>query len=330
MPRLILYGRLFILFFEIFYFHTKYTQGPFCPISDPDVDVCLFSGKRIAENMSDSTVSTPSPIKKTGKRNLILAAVAVVVVVVLVAVVVLGGFLNNTAGEEKNALEKIKERGKLIVGTNVPWEPFEFYNITSGQYEGFDMDVIRKVAESIGVDVEFRSMEFDSLIGAVQSGQIDVAISSITIRPDRAESVDFSTPYYVADQAVLVHDDSTIASMDDLNGTKVSAQLGTTGSFWIKENLAATGVDYDTIISAVLVVENKQEGVEACVLDTPVANRYAADSNYHLKVAFEIPTNEQYGIACAKGETELVAAINDAINAMKADGTLDSLLDKWV
>ena len=261
---------------------------------------------------------------------MIVAAVAVVVIVALIAVVLLGGFLNNNATGDKNALETIKDRGKLIVGTNVPWEPFEFYNITSGQYEGFDMDVIRKVAQSIGVDVEFKSMEFDSLIGAVQSGQIDVAISSITIRPDRAESVDFSTPYYVADQAVLVHDDSTIANMDDLNGTKISAQLGTTGSFWIDENLAATSVDYDTIINAILVVENQQEDFKACVLDTPVANRYAADPNYHLKVAFVIPTNEQYGIAIQKGQTELVKAVDDAINAMKADGSLDSMLDNWV
>jgi polar amino acid transport system substrate-binding protein len=280
--------------------------------------------------MSDSTSPTPSPIKKKSKRNLIVAAVAVVVVVALVAVVLLGGFLNNSNSEETNALEKVKERGKLIVGTNVPWEPFEFYNITSGQYEGFDMDVIRGVAQSIGVDIEFRSMEFESLIGAVQTGQIDVAISSITIRPDRAESVDFSTPYYVADQAVLVHDDSTIANSDDLNGTKISAQLGTTGAIWIDENLDATSVKYDTIVSAVLVVENQQENIKACILDTPVANRYAADPNYHLKVAFVIPTNEQYGIACAKGETELVAAIDDAINAMKADGSLDTMLDKWV
>lgn len=280
--------------------------------------------------MSDSTNSTPSPIQKKSKGNLIVATVAIIVVTVLVAVVVLGGFLNNNNSKATNALEKIRERGKLIVGTNVPWEPFEFYNTTSAKYEGFDMDVVAKVAQALGVSLEIKSLDFDSLIGAVQSGQIDVAISSITIRPDRAQSVDFSTPYYVADQAVLVHDGSSIASTDDLNGTKVSAQLGTTGSYWIKDNLAATGVDFDTIISAVLVVENQQENFKACILDTPVADRYAADPNYHLKVAFVIPTNEQYGIACPKGQAELVSAINDAINAMKADGTLDSLLDKWV
>ncbi|OPX65838.1 MAG: cystine transporter subunit [Methanomassiliicoccales archaeon PtaB.Bin215] len=279
--------------------------------------------------MSDSTSSTPSPIQKKSKRNLIVAAVAVIVVVALIAVVFLGGFLNS-GNEDKTALQEIKDRGKLIVGTNVPWEPFEFYNLTSGQYEGFDMDVIRKVAQAIGVDVEIRSMEFDALIGAVQSGQIDVAISSITIRPDRAASVDFSTPYYIADQAVLVHDSSTIASIDDLNGTKISAQLGTTGSFWITDNLDATGQDYPDIVSAVQVVENQQDGFVACILDTPVAERYAADTNYNLKIAFVIPTNEQYGIACPKGETELVKAIDDAINAMKADGSLDSTLDKWV
>lgn len=285
--------------------------------------------KRIAGHMPDSTDSTPAPKDGKSKRNLIVAAVAVVVVVALAAVVVLGGLLNGSSSEETNALEKIKDRGTLIVGISVPWEPFEVYNATSDNYEGFDIDVITKVAQSIGVNIEFRTMEYDALFGAVQSGEVDVAISSIVIRPDLAESVDFSAPYYVADQAVLVREDSTISGADGLNGTAVAARIDSIGAFWIEENLNATGVDYETIIDAALAVETSQDEVQSAILDAPFANRYAADPNYSLKVAFVIPTNEQYSIACPKDQAELVTSIDNAINAMKADGSLEAMLDKW-
>ncbi len=278
--------------------------------------------------MSDSKDPIPAPMKKN-KRNLIVAAVAVLVVVAIAAVAVLGGFLGGGGDEETNALDKIKERGTLIVGINAPWEPFEVYNDVSDSYEGFDIDVITKVAQTIGVNVEFRTMEFDALVGAVQSREVDVAISSIAIRPDLAESVDFSAPYYVADQAVLVRNDSTISVVDDLNGTVIAARHDSTGAFWIDENLNAIGVDYETITDVALAVETIQNDTQAAIMDSPFAIRYAADPNYNLKVAFVISTNEQYGIACPKGETELVAAIDDAINAMKADGSLESMLDRW-
>jgi polar amino acid transport system substrate-binding protein len=110
--------------------------------------------------------------------------------------------------------------------------------------------------------------------------------------------------------------------------------LGTTGSFWVSEELVDTGRiiaananEYDTIIAAVLVVQNGQK--DAVVLDTPVAYKYANDTAFNLKVGFVIPTNEQYGIAIQKGQSALVVEINKAINAMKADGTLQEIINKW-
>lgn len=253
---------------------------------------------------------------------------AALVIVVILAAAALGGLLGGQ-GEGSNALEKIKDRGTLIVGINVPWEPFETYNVTSKQYEGFDIDVMTKVAQSIGVDVEFRSMDFDALLGAVETGQIDVAISSIPIRPDRVASVDFSAPYYITDQAVIVRDDSAIKSMDDLNGTVIAARHDTTGHYWIESNLSATGVAYDTVLATVLAVEMGQDGVRSAVLDSALASRYADDPSYHLKIASIIPTNERFGIACPKGEEELVRAIDDAISAMRNDGSLEAMLDRW-
>lgn len=286
--------------------------------------------------MSDSAGSAPAPpLKKKGMKPMMIAAIAIVVVVALVAVIVLGGFLNPSSAAPKNALEKIQQRGKLIVGTNVPWPPFEDYNISSGKYEGIDMEIVQHIADHLGVTLEIKPMEFDALIGAVQTGQIDIAISSFTIRPDREESIDFSVPYYIANQAVLVHEDSTISTVDDLAGKTLGAQLGTTGAYWIQEELVdkqltpqSSFTTYDSIIAAVLVVENGQK--HAAVLDTPVAYKYANDTAYSLKVGLVIPTNEQYGICCPEEEPELLEAVNTVINQIKADGTLDQIILKWV
>jgi ABC-type amino acid transport substrate-binding protein len=283
--------------------------------------------------MADSTGSTPpSPIKKKGMNKMLIAAIVIIIVVVLIGAVVLGGFLNGN--ETDDALQKIKDRGKLIVGTNVPWPPFEDFNLTTGQYEGVDIDVMNKVAASIGVPVEYRSMDFDALIGAVQTGQIDLAISSFTITEERAKSIDFSIPYYDANQAALVHDGSTISNIDGLNGTRVGSQLGTTGSFWVTDELVNTGRtpasnvnEYDTIIVPVQLVESGQKDV--VILDTPVANKYANDANYNLKVGFVIPTDEHYGIVCPKDQAALLNAVNEALTGMKADGSLAEIILRW-
>jgi len=250
------------------------------------------------------------------------------VVMAALAVAVLGGLLGGQS-EGPNALERIKGRGTIIVGINVPWEPFETYNATTKQYEGFDIDVVSKVAQIMGVDVEFRSMDFDALLGAVETGQVDLAISSMAIRPDLAERVAFSTPYYITDQAIIVREDSTIMGPDDLNGTIVAARHDTTGYYWIKDNLNATSIAYDTVLAAVLAVEMEQSGVRSAILDSALASRYASNSSYHLKVASTIPTNERFGIACPKGEEKLLSAIDDAISSMKADGSLEAMLDRW-
>jgi polar amino acid transport system substrate-binding protein len=262
----------------------------------------------------------------------LMATIVIVVVVALVAVVVLGGFLN---GASADALEKIKKRGTLIVGTNVPYPPFETFNATSGKYEGVDMDIITEIADRMGVKVEFKPMDFDALIGAVQAGQIDVAISSFTITEERAKSIDFSHAYSFANQTVLVHDDSTIASIDDLENKTFTAQTGTTGAYWIEDNIVALGKTSEAnytaqndMYTSIMLVQNKQ--AQVCVLDSPIGTKYATAENFNLKIAFTIPTNEQYGIVCPKGQTALLNAVNAALDGMKTDGTLAEIMSNWL
>jgi len=284
--------------------------------------------------MADDTVSSQpadsgaSLKKKGGKKNLMIIAAVVVIVVALVAVVVLGGFLNSEE-EYDNALDRIQSRGKIVVGTQVPYPPFENINTTTDKLEGIDIEIMEYVAAKLNVTIQWKPMDFDPLFASVQSGQLDCAISSITITAERDEINDFSIPYYVANQAVLVQNSSDIATLDDLNGTKIVTQTGTTGSWWVDDNLdPSEKVDLADVPAAVLGVENGQ--YNAFVVDTPVANKYANDTNYDLKVAFVIYTLESYGILIPQNEPELKAAIDAAVAEMISDGTLDEILNKWL
>jgi len=226
-------------------------------------------------------------------------------------------------------LEVVQQRGKIIVGTQVPYPPFEMINTTTDKLEGIDIEVMEYVAAKLGVTITWKTMDFDPLFAAVQTGYLDCAISSITITAARDEINDFSTPYYVANQAVLVKDSSSIATLEDLNNSDLASQLGTTGQWWVDENLSPqTHVSLADVPATVLGVEN---GVyDAFIVDTPVANRYANDTSYNLKVAFVIYTMESYGILIPQNEPELKAAIDAAVVEMIADGTLDNILIKWL
>jgi polar amino acid transport system substrate-binding protein len=286
--------------------------------------------------MADDTVSSQpadsgaSLKKKGGKRNMMIIAAVVVIVVALVAVVVLGGFLNPEE-EYDNALDRVQSRGYIVVGTQVPYPPFENINATTDKLEGIDIEIMEYVAAKLNVTIKWKTMDFDPLFPAVQTGQLDCAISSITITDKRDEVNDFSIAYYVANQAVLVSDDSAITNLTTLNGTKVVTQTGTTGQYWVDNstNLSPQSTTpLSDVPAAVLGVENGL--YDAFVVDTPVANKYANDTSYNLKVAFVIYTMESYGILIPQDEPELKAAIDGAIADMIADGTLDEILNNWL
>jgi polar amino acid transport system substrate-binding protein len=230
-------------------------------------------------------------------------------------------------------LEMIKARGTLIVGTDVPYAPFEYYNSTSSKYEGIDMDIAQHIADELGVDLEIVPLSFAALFGAIQSGQIDIAISAIVITPERSQSVLFSNSYYNADLAVLIAESSNIACINDLNGTMVCAQIGTGGSLWVEDNLIPDHIStsnyimFDDVNMAVLAVNNGQ--MDAAVIDYPIANQYAASDSYDVKISFVIDTNQEYGIAMALGEVELQTAINDILAEMETDSSMQLILEKY-
>ncbi|BBJ28165.1 basic amino acid ABC transporter substrate-binding protein [Athalassotoga saccharophila] len=233
--------------------------------------------------------------------------------VVLIALLVFGSFV----------LSKT-----YIVGTSADFPPFEY--VDNGKYVGFDMDLIRSIASLEGFQVEIRDMSFDSLIPALKSGIIDIAIAGMTITPERLKVVDFSTPYWSADQDVIVKKDSNYNLTVLFGNHKIGVQTGTTGDLWVSDNLVKTNilksiVRYESFIYALQALLNGE--VDAVVLDSPVAERFA--QTQPVSIVGIIITNENYGIAVNKGNSDLLSKINDGLSKLRSSGQLTILVDKY-
>jgi ABC-type amino acid transport substrate-binding protein len=278
--------------------------------------------------------SSSAPYGKKGSKTTMYALVAIMLVVGLVAGYAIGATLAKPDQKSYATLDQILESGKIVVASDTTWAPFEIYNATTHQYEGVDIEIVQRIADELGVQLEIKPMLFDAVLASTQSGQADIAISSITITSERQKTVDFSDPYYSANQAVLVKKTSDINTIGDLTGKKIAVQVATTGAIWVNEHLVQTGnvsqanfVQYQDIPSAIASLE--QGTVDAVVCDTPVAINYARNGDYSFRVAVTIITNEDYGVEIAQGNLALKYAINNIIAEMKADGSLHAILVKW-
>ncbi|NUN50460.1 MAG: basic amino acid ABC transporter substrate-binding protein [Candidatus Brocadiae bacterium] len=216
--------------------------------------------------------------------------------------------------------------GPLKVGTDASYRPFEFLE-GADKFAGFDIELMQAVGREIGRPVEFRNSPFDGLIPGLKAGHFDVAISCLTITPKRAEEVAFSDPYYEAGQIVAVrHDEAGIRGREDLRGRPVGAQEGTTGLDEAKA-LGATVRAYGTIDLAFQDLANGQ--IDAIVNDEPVS-RWLVARKPGFKLVGELFTREQYGIATAKGNGELIGKINEALKKIRASGEWERIREKWI
>ncbi len=239
----------------------------------------------------------------------------------------------NTAGEQEEAdTENVAPAagGTLIFGTNAEFPPFE-YVTSSGvidQYDGIDMAIAKNIAEANGMTAKVENMEFESLLIALQNGQIDAAIAGMTVTEDRIEEADFSTPYYTATQVMIVKEDSDIASAADLADKKICVIQGYTGEICVKD----MGYPYEAFKKGTDAIMELINGkCDVVVLDSATAQKYVSD-NEGLKIvedaaAFE---SEEYAIAVKKGNTELLDKINAVIDTMLADGTVAELGAQYI
>lgn len=215
--------------------------------------------------------------------------------------------------------------GTLVFGTNAEFPPFEFVtgNGVIGEYDGIDMAIAKQIAEKNNMTVVIENMEFDSLLVALQNGQIDAAIAGMTVTDERKEEADFSTPYYTATQVMIVKEDSDIASAADMADKRICVIQGYTGEICVKD----MGYPYEAFKKGTDAIMELVNGkCDVVVLDSATSQKYIND-NEGLKIvedtaAFE---SEEYAIAVKKGNTELLDKINAAINEMLDDGTVAEL-----
>ena len=224
---------------------------------------------------------------------------------------------------------------KIIIGTSADFPPFE-YRAANQTIIGFDIDLIKKILIDQGYTVEVQDIAFDSLIPALQTDKIDVIAAAMTITDERKQQVDFSNAYYDANQAVIVKigADVNITNIEDLKNYTVGAQTGTTGWAWINDTLVATGKlpsdkfrSYDLYTDAVADLIIGPARVGAIVIDSPVAQAFAKMGN--VKMVLNITTNESYGFAVKKGNTELVNKINTGLAAVMATTYWENLVAQY-
>lgn len=189
------------------------------------------------------------------------------------------------------------------------------------------MDLIRAIGKQMGYKVQINNLGFDGLIPALASGNIDLAISGMTINEARKKNVDFSVPYYTSGLIILVRsDNNTIKGINDLEGKKIAAQIGTTGAAKASTIKGAKVTQFNNSNEPFLELDNN--GVDAVINDQPVIAYYLVQGG-HGKMVGEIMEAELYGIAAKKGNTELINKVNAAIDALKKNGEFDKIYRKW-
>jgi polar amino acid transport system substrate-binding protein len=255
-----------------------------------------------------------------------------VLVLVAAALTIIGcSSNNNTSGNttgEETATYTLVQPGKLLIGSDTAFPPFESMNGSTP--EGFDVDLGKAIADQLGLQMVFMSETFDTLIPTLKAGgKFDIIMSGMTITDKRKQEIDFSDPYIDSNQSIAVKSDSTIASAADLSGKTIGVQSGTTGEAWAKENVkdAKKIVPFSDTLSAFAALQAGQ--VDAVVNDLPVSAAIVKDATRGLKIVQEIPTGEQYGIGVSKSNPQLLEAINDALATLKSNGTYDEIYTKW-
>ncbi len=232
---------------------------------------------------------------------------------------------DDNADASSTAVKTVKE-GVLTMATNATFPPYEYYE--GSEIVGIDAEIAKAIAERLGLELKIEDMEFNSIIIAVTQGKADIGLAGMTVTEERKEAVDFSDSYATGIQAVIVPEDSSIESIDDLTGKKIGVQLSTTGDIYAREDFGEENVEaYNKGADAVMAL--KQGKVDAVIIDNQPAISFVK-STEGLKILETEYTVEDYAAAIAKGNDALTEAVNSALAELKEDGTIQSIVDKYI
>lgn len=238
-----------------------------------------------------------------------------------IALAAVGMLLIAACGSDKKAAGNV-----LVMATNAEFPPYEYYKET--KIVGLDIEFAEAIAKKLGLELKVEDMAFDSIIPAVQSGKADFGAAGMTVTAERKTQVDFSDSYYTGRQVIIVKEDNTeINGPDDLSGKKIGVQLGTTGDLYASDDYGDDSVErYNKGFEAVQALS--QGKIDAVIIDDQPAQEFVKSTS-GLKVLATEYVEEHYAMCFKKG-SDLVGKVNEAIKELKADGTFDSIVDKYI
>ena len=230
------------------------------------------------------------------------------------------------AASEDAELVTVTE-GKLTMSTNAAFPPYEM-TTDSGDLEGIDIEVAGAIAKKLGLELQVDDMDFDAALLAAQQGKSDIVMAGVSVTEERQKVMEFSDSYATGVQVIIVKEDSDIASVENLDGKMIGTQRGTTGNIYCTDDYGEDHITtYDNGLTAVQALMNGQ--VDCVVIDQEPAKAFVA-ANQGLKILETEYVSEDYAIGMAKGNTALQSAVNKALAELQEDGTVQSIVDKYI
>ena len=262
------------------------------------------------------------------KKSIKIIAVVMALALVICAFAACGG------NKEKEQTKTNAKKNTLVMATNAAFPPYEFKD--GDNFAGIDVEVAQKIAEKLDMTLEIKDVEFGSIIGGVQTGKFDMGMAGITVNEERLQSVNFTESYATGVQVVIVKEGSSIKSLDDLKGDgsmKIGVQQDTTGDIYASDTVENGGYGEDNVIryktGADAVQALNSDKVQAVIIDNEPAKSFVA-ANKGLTILDAEWAVEDYAIAVSKDNPQLLEDINKALAELKADGTLDKIIDKYI
>lgn len=257
---------------------------------------------------------------------------SVKIIAAVMALALIIGVFAACGKKEEEKKNEVKET--LVMATNAAFPPYEYKD--GDNFAGIDVEVAQKIAEKLNMTLEIKDVEFGSIIGGVQTGKFDMGMAGITVNEERLQSVNFTESYATGIQVVIVKEGSSIKSLDDLKGDgsmKIGVQQDTTGDIYASDTVEKGGYGEDNVIryktGADAVQALNADKVQAVIIDNEPAKSFVAN-NKGLTILDAEWAVEDYAIAISKENTELLEKVNKALAELKADGTLQSIIDKYI
>lgn len=267
------------------------------------------------------------------KAKKIVALVAAAAMVLSMAACGSADSSSSDAKDGSAAAETTKssDSDTLVMATNATFPPYEY--IDGEDYKGIDIEIAQAIADAMGKKLEVDDIDFDSIIPAITTGKADMSLAGMTVTDERKQNVDFSDTYATGVQVIIVPEDSDITGPDDLADKMIGVQQGTTGHIYCSDTPENGGFGEDHVTAypnGASAIQALQTGkVDAVVIDNEPAKAFVAE-NPGLKILDTEYVTEDYAIAVKKGNTELLDQINETLAKLKADGTLQSIIDKYI